>query len=126
MHGNPVVSVHLLSSIPQRLVAVGKRVTPYRIVGGGHQYEQAASIRVILASYLQVIIQFGSWDSPFEQDARAHELQEDSIELSVANSYSRGDREFEKATAMLFPSEIAQRGRVRNHTAALFRRRVSV
>ena len=24
-------------------------------------------------------------------------------DLSVANSYSRGDREFEKATAMLFP-----------------------
>ncbi len=48
------------------------------------------------------------------------------IEVSVANSYSRGDREFEKATAMLFPSEIAQRGRVRDHTAAPFRRRVSV
>ena len=46
--------------------------------------------------------------------------------LSVANSYSRGDREFEKATAMLFPSEIAQRGRMRDHTAARFRRRVSV
>ena len=30
--------------MPQRLVAVGKRVTPYRVVGGGHQYEQAASI----------------------------------------------------------------------------------
>jgi len=25
-------------------------------------------------------------------------------DLSVANSYSRGDREFEKATAMLFPA----------------------
>ncbi len=48
------------------------------------------------------------------------------LEVSVANSYSRGDREFEKATAMLFPSEIAQRGRVRNHTAAPFRRRVYV
>ncbi len=47
-------------------------------------------------------------------------------EVSVANSYSRGDREFEKATAMLFPSEIAQRGRMRDHTAARFRRRVSV
>ena len=45
---------------------------------------------------------------------------------SVANSYSRGDREFEKATAMLFPSEIAQRGRMRDHTAAPFRRRVTV
>jgi hypothetical protein len=32
--------------------------------------------------------------------------------VSVANSYSRGDREFEKAAAMLFPSEIAQRGRM--------------
>ncbi len=35
--------------------------------------------------------------------------------LSVANSYSRGDREFEKATAVLFPSEIAQRGRIGGH-----------
>ena len=26
--------------------------------------------------------------------------------LSVANSYSRGDREFEKATAMVFPSKV--------------------
>ncbi len=42
--------------------------------------------------------------------------------LSVANSYSRGDREFEKATAMLSPSEIAQRGRMRDHTAAPFGR----
>ena len=33
-------------------------------------------------------------------------------DLSVANSYSRGDREFEKATAMLFPSKVAQRGRM--------------
>ena len=48
------------------------------------------------------------------------------INVSVANSYSRGDREFEKATAMLFPSEIAQRGRMRDHTAAHFRRRVSI
>ena len=38
--------------------------------------------------------------------------------LSVANSYSRGDREFEKATAMLFPSVIAQRGRMRDHTTS--------
>ena len=30
----------------------------------------------------------------------------------MANSYSRGDREFDKAAAMLFPSEIAQRGRI--------------
>jgi hypothetical protein len=29
------------------------------------------------------------------------------LELSVANWYSRGNREFEKATAMFFPSEIA-------------------
>ena len=34
------------------------------------------------------------------------------IDVSVANSYSRSDREFEKAPAMLFPSEIAQRGEV--------------
>ena len=46
--------------------------------------------------------------------------------VCVANSYSRGDREFEKATTMLFPSEIAQRGRMRDHTAAPFRRRVTV
>ena len=48
------------------------------------------------------------------------------FDLSVANSYSRGDREFEKATAMLFPSKVAQRGRMRDHTAAPFRRRVTV
>ena len=47
-------------------------------------------------------------------------------DVSVANSHSRGDREFEKATAMLFPSEIAQGGRMRDHTAAHFRRRVSI
>ena len=46
--------------------------------------------------------------------------------VSVANSYSRGDREFEKATAMLCPSKVAQRGRMRDHTAAPFRRRVTV
>ncbi len=44
----------------------------------------------------------------------------------VANWYSRGDREFEKATAVLFPSEIAQRGRMRDHTAAYFRRCFSI
>ncbi len=48
------------------------------------------------------------------------------MDLCVANSYSRGDREFEKATAMLFPSEIVQRGRMRDHTAVPFRRRVTV
>jgi hypothetical protein len=32
--------------------------------------------------------------------------------VSVANSHSRGDREFEKVTAMLFPSKVAQRGRI--------------
>ena len=46
--------------------------------------------------------------------------------LSVANSYSRGDREFEKTTAMLFPGEIAQRGRMHDHVAAHLRRRISV
>ena len=46
--------------------------------------------------------------------------------LSVANSYSRGDREFEKATAMLFPSKVARRGRMSDHTAGRFRRRVTV
>ena len=47
-------------------------------------------------------------------------------EVSVANSYSRGDREFEKAAAMLFPSKVAQRGRRRHHTAAPVRRLVPV
>ncbi len=47
-------------------------------------------------------------------------------QVSVANSYSRGDRKFEKATAMLFPSEIAQPGRMRDHTGAPFSRRVTV
>ncbi len=46
--------------------------------------------------------------------------------VSVANSYLRGDREFEKATAMLFPSKVAQRGRMRDYTAAPFCRRVTV
>ena len=49
-----------------------------------------------------------------------------ATDVSVANSYSRGDREFEKATAMLFPSKVAQHGRMRDHTAAPFRRRVTV
>ena len=65
---------------------------------------------------------------PLEDDLLVVEgdLPGERGDVSVANSYSRGDREFEKATAMLCPSEIAQRGRVRNHTAAPFRRRVSV
>ncbi len=65
--------------------------------------------------------------------AQAHSLvvalgerQQGLDELSVANSYSRGDREFEKATAMLFPNKAVQRGRMRDHTAAPFRRRVTV
>ncbi len=53
-------------------------------------------------------------------------LAERGLDVCLANSYSRGDREFEKATAMLFPSEIAQRGRMRDHAAAPFRRRVTV
>ncbi len=51
---------------------------------------------------------------------------DEMVIVSVANSYSRGDREFEKATAMLFPSKVAQRGRMRDHTPAPFRRRVTV
>ncbi len=35
----------------------------------------------------------------------------------MANSYSRGDRELEKATAMLFPSEIARPTRISGTTA---------
>ncbi len=57
-------------------------------------------------------------DEAGEEVAMAVTLGTDRTHLSVANSYSRGDREFEKATAMLFPSEIAQRGRMRDHTAA--------
>ncbi len=48
------------------------------------------------------------------------------MNLSVANWYLCGDRKFEKATAMLCPSKVAQRGRMRDHTAASFRRRVTV
>ncbi len=55
-----------------------------------------------------------------------HDPDTKYTQLSVANSYSRGDREFEKATAMLFPKIIAQRNRLRDHTSAHFRRRVSV
>jgi hypothetical protein len=40
------------------------------------------------------------------------------LNVSVANWYSRGDREHDKAAAVLFPSEIAQRGRMRDHSAA--------
>ena len=62
------------------MVAVGKRVPrSHRIAGGGDQYEQAGSIRAFFASYLQAIVQFGSWNSPFEQDARAHELYQVSL-----------------------------------------------
>ena len=38
------------------------------------QYEQAGSIAAYLAKYLQQIVQFGYRDSPYEVDARAHEL----------------------------------------------------
>ncbi len=46
-----------------------------------HQYERAGSIAAFLPLYLESIIQFGNWDSPFEQDARAHELEEGSAGL---------------------------------------------
>ena len=38
------------------------------------QYEQSGSIAAFLPAYLGAIIQFGYWNCPFEQDARAHEL----------------------------------------------------
>ena len=37
------------------------------------QYEQAGSIAAFLPLYLQSIVEVGYRDSPFEQDARAHE-----------------------------------------------------
>ncbi len=49
-----------------------------------------------------------------------------TLRVSVTNSYSRGDREFDKAPAMLFPSEIAQHGPMGDHIAAAFRTHVSV
>ena len=68
------------------------------------------------------------WEFKLRQGVKFHDgspFTADDV-LSVANSYSRGDREFEKAAAMLFPSKVAQRGRMRDHTAAPFRRRVTV
>ena len=41
-----------------------------------YQFEQAGSIAAFLPLYFESIIQFGNWDSPFERDARAHELEE--------------------------------------------------
>ena len=40
------------------------------------QYEQAGSIAEFLPSYLQSIVQVGYFDSPFEKDARAHEMSD--------------------------------------------------
>ena len=37
------------------------------------QYERAGSIAAFLPLYLESIVQFGYRDSPYEQDARAHE-----------------------------------------------------
>ena len=45
-----------------------------------HQYERAGSIAEFLTAYLESFIQFGNWDSPFEQDARAHEMEEKSAD----------------------------------------------
>ena len=39
-----------------------------------HQYEQAGSIAAYLPTYLQQIVSVGYENSPFEVDARAHEL----------------------------------------------------
>ncbi len=49
-----------------------------------------------------------------------------NIRLSVANSYSHGDREFEKATAMLCPSEIAQCCRMGDDVTTFFGRRATI
>lgn len=38
------------------------------------QYEQAGSIAAFLPKYLHSIVQDGYWESPFEKDARDHEL----------------------------------------------------
>ena len=45
-----------------------------------YQFEQAGSIAAFLPLYFESIIQFGNWDSPFERDARAHELEEISMD----------------------------------------------
>ncbi len=87
--------------------------------GGGGAY---SPFRDLEAQIQQLTM--NAWGAP-QWILSAHAANEVS-NLSAANSYSRGDREFEKATAMLFPSEIAQRGRMRDHTAAPFRRRVTV
>jgi len=39
-----------------------------------HQYEQAGSAEAFLSRYIGEIIQFGYLDSPYEVDARDHEL----------------------------------------------------
>ena len=64
--------------------------------------------------------------SAFEPDPGIGPFRGQAHHLSVANSPSRGDQEFEKATAMHFPSKVTQRGRMRDHTAVSFRRRVAV
>ncbi|TFE72957.1 hypothetical protein [Methylacidiphilum caldifontis] len=40
-----------------------------------YQYEQAGGIANFLKEYLQSVVQFGYYNSPFEQDARAHEIE---------------------------------------------------
>lgn len=39
-----------------------------------YQYETAGGIAMFLPAYLNSIVQVGYWNSPFEQDARAHEV----------------------------------------------------
>jgi hypothetical protein len=39
------------------------------------QYERAGSIAGFLAEYLQSVARVGYYDSPFEEDARAHEVE---------------------------------------------------
>jgi hypothetical protein len=41
-----------------------------------HQYEQHGSIAAFLPVYLSQIVEVGYADSPFERDARAHELRD--------------------------------------------------
>ncbi len=38
------------------------------------QYEVAGSVQVFIAEYIQQIFQHGYYDSPYEVDARAHEI----------------------------------------------------
>ena len=40
-----------------------------------HQYEQAGSAKAFLSRYISEIMRFGYMDSPYEVDARNHEVE---------------------------------------------------